>query len=161
MKTNIINQETIFEILIQLIRISKKFNEIENLNIDIGNGEKLYPSEIHIIVAVGNNKGKTVTELSKIFGITKGAVSQVVNKLALKDFINKERNKEYGKEIILSLTDKGHKAFEIQNEFHKNMEIEFIKYLENYTSDEITAYLEIMGKIEEYVDEFFKKGMIK
>lgn len=58
MKTHeIITQETVLKILMLFIRISKKFNEIESVSIDVGNGEKLYPSEIHVIVAIGSNRG--------------------------------------------------------------------------------------------------------
>jgi len=154
--TNEITRETLFKILAQFIRIKKKFDKIERMQVDIGDGEKLYPSEIHVIVAIGNNQGKTVTEISKKFGITKGAISQVVNKLLEKGFINKERNKAYGKEIILSLTKKGQKAFKIQDKFHQKMEIEFINHLETFTPQEIDSFMEIMAQIEEYIDTFLK-----
>ncbi len=160
MKTDEITHETIFGILTHFIRINKKFNELENMSIDIGDGEKLYPSELHVIVAIGNNQGNNVTKLSRIFGITKGAVSQVVNKLFDKGFVSKERNKDYGKEIILSLTEKGLMAFEIQDKFHNKMGIEFIKYLEAFTPEQIDSFLQIMSKIEEYVDTFLSNEIL-
>lgn len=159
MKTNEITHKTLHKILIQFIRTSKKFNEFEKMSIDIGNGEKLYPSEIHIIEAIGSNRANKVTELSYMFHITKGAVSQVVNKLHDKEFIHKERNKEFGKEIILSLTPKGQKAFEIQNELHKKMIIEFINYLESFEPEQIDSFVQILAKIEEYIDAFLNDGI--
>lgn len=156
MKANEITHETIFKLMIQFIRITKKFNELENMSIDVGIGEKLYPSEFHVIVALGNDYEKTVTGLSKRLDITKGAVSQVVNKLHVKGFINKERNKDYGKEIILSLTEKGRNAFKIQEDFHKKMEDEFIMHLEMITPEQMDSFLLILPKIEEYIDTFLK-----
>jgi DNA-binding MarR family transcriptional regulator len=157
MKTNEITHETIFELMIQFIRITKKFNELEKMSIDVGNGEELYPSEFHVIVAVGNDYEKTVTGLSKRFEITKGAVSQVVNKLHEKEFVNKERNKDYGKEIILSLTEKGWNAFKVQEDFHKKMGTEFIKHLEDITPEQMDSFLQILPKIEEYIDTFLRE----
>lgn len=154
MKDNKITHETLFKILFQFLRTTKKFNELEKMSIDIGNGEKLYPSEFHIIEAIGNKRGNKVTELSHKFHITKGAISQVVNKLQDKGFINKERNKNFGKEIILSLTPKGKKAFEIQNKIHKKMEKEFISYLESFSPEQVDSFVQIMSKIEEYIDAF-------
>lgn len=159
MKTNEITHETLHKMLIQFIRTSKKFNEFEKMSIDIGNGEKLYPSEIHIIEAIGSNRANKVTELSHIFRITKGAISQVVNKLYDKGFIHKERNKEFGKEIILSLTPKGQKTFEIQEELHKKMKNEFINYLESVEPEKIDSFILILAKIEEYIDAFLRNEL--
>ena len=156
MKPDQITHETIFKLMIQFIKITKKFNELEKMPIDIGIGEKLYPSEFHVIVAVGCGYENTVTGLSKRLDITKGAVSQVVNKLHEKEFINKERNKDYGKEIILSLTEKGHNAFKIQDDFHKKMENEFINHLENVTPQQMDSFLQILPKIEEFIDTFLR-----
>ena len=156
MKPDEITHETIFKIMIQFIRITKKFNELEKMSIDVGIGEKLYPSEFHVIVAVGSGYENTVTGLSKRLEITKGAVSQVVNKLHEKGFVNKERNKDYGKEIILSLTEKGQNAFKIQDEFHKEMETEFIQRLENVTPEQMDSFLQILPKIEDFIDIFLR-----
>ena len=156
MKPDEITHETMFKMMVQFLRITKKFNELEKMSIDVGIGEKLYPSEFHVIVAVGSGYENTVTGLSKRLEITKGAVSQVVNKLQDKDFINKERNKDYGKEIILSLTEKGQNAFKIQDDFHKKMEEEFINHLEMFTPEQIDSFLQVLPKIEEYIDTFLK-----
>jgi len=156
MKPDEITHETIFELMIQFIRITKKFNELEKMAIDVGIGEKLYPSEFHVIVAVGSGYENTVTGLSRKLDITKGAVSQVVNKLHEKGFVNKERNKDYGKEIILSLTEKGQNAFKIQEDFHRKMEVEFINHLEAVTPEQIDSFLLILPKIEEYIDTFLR-----
>ena len=156
MESDEITHETLHEILIQFIRTTKKFNELDKISIDVGNGEKLYPSEFHVIEAIGNNRGDKVTELSSNFGITKGAVSQVVNKLYEKGYINKERNKKFGKEINLSLTEKGQMAFQIQDKLHKNMEIEFISYLKSFEPEQIDSFVQILSKIEEHIDAFLK-----
>jgi len=156
MNNDEITHETLYKILIQVLRTTKKFNELERMSIDIGNGEKLYPSEFHIIEAIGNNRGNKVTELSQKFGITKGAVSQVVNKLYEKGYVHKERNIKFGKEIILSLTEKGQNAFEIQAKLHRKMETEFIKYLKSFEPEQIDSFIQILAKIEEYIDAFLR-----
>ncbi len=157
MKNNEIASEALFKIMVLFLRITKKFHELEKVSIDIGEGEKLYPSELHVIEAVGNGYGNKVTVLSEKFGITKGAVSQVVNKLYEKGFINKERNEKYGKEIIISLTEKGWTAFELQDEWHKRMETEFIDYLETFTPEKIDSFLQILGKMEDFIDTFLRE----
>lgn len=156
MKQDKITPETLHGLLIQFIRTTKKFNEFEKMSIELANSEKLYPSELHIIGAIGRNQANKVTELSYMFHITKGAVSQVVNKLHNKGFVTKQRNKDFGKEIILSLTPKGQEAFEIQNELHEKLKNEFIEYLSTFSPEQIDSFIQIMSKIEDYIDAFLK-----
>jgi DNA-binding MarR family transcriptional regulator len=155
-----ISRETIFEILTLFIRINKKFNRIESHSIGVGDGVKLYPSELHIIEAIGYNYAVNVTSLSRQFGITKGAVSQVVNKLSRKGFVSKERSRIDGKGIILSLTNEGWLAFSILDKFHDRMGKMFINFLESYTSEQIDSFLEIMGSVEDYVDTFLNDELV-
>jgi DNA-binding MarR family transcriptional regulator len=94
------------EIIWLLFRLANRFSELEKTPVSFGTGEVLYPSEIHMIEAIGKNRGRTVTELCGRFGITKGAVSQTIGKLAAKGYIKKVRNADFGKEVLLSLTKK-------------------------------------------------------
>ena len=140
-----ITHEKLFEIFMQLMRIGRMLKDIENFTLLIDEGETLYPSEIHVIAAVGNDLANRVTILSQKFGITKGAVSQVVNKLSNKGYLKKE---SLGKEIILSLTPKGQLAFDMQDELHKKVEANFVDCLDNLSPEDIDSFLEILGRIE-------------
>lgn len=144
------------KMMMQFIRVNKKFQKFDKNPIELGMGQKLYPSEIHILDAIGNGTGNNVTVLSQKFGITKGAVSQVVNKLHEKNLIKKEKNPGNAKEIILSLTDEGRNAFKIQDDQNKNFEYEFFNYFKNLKQDEIDSFFEIMDKIDQFMDRFLK-----
>ena len=154
MKKSELSHEKTIELMVSFIRITKKFNELEKVSIDMGDGEKLFPSELHILDSIGNNYGNSVTELSKSFEITKGAVSQVVNKLFEKGYLKKERKTGQAKEIMLSPTEKGWKAFKILDDVHRNMENEFFKYLYTVESEKINSFIEIMDRIEDFIDTF-------
>ena len=151
-----IDSEKLQKILIQFIRTTKKFNDFENVPIELKNGEILYPSQLHVLDAIGNNRANNVTELSDFFHITKGGISQIVNKLYERDFIQKERNEDFGKEVLLTLTLKGEDAFHILNGIHKRMEEDFISYLEGFSQVEVDSFIEILGKIELLIDAFLK-----
>jgi len=64
MKKSELSHEKTIELMVSFIRITKKFNELEKVSIDMGDGEKLFPSELHILDSIGNNYGNSVTELS-------------------------------------------------------------------------------------------------
>jgi DNA-binding MarR family transcriptional regulator len=142
------------KMMMQFIRINKKFQKFEKNPIEFGVGQKLYPSEIHILDAVGNNIGNNVTVLSQKFGITKGAVSQVVNKLHEKNLIKKEKILGNAKEVQLSLTNEGRNAFKIQDDLHKTFENEFFNYFKNLEQDKVDSFCEIMDKIDHFMDKF-------
>ncbi len=160
MENTEIKHEVTFKMMVLILRITKKFNELEKMSIDIGSDEKLYPSELHVIDSVANNYGNSVTEMSKKFGITKGAVSQVVNKLFDKGFLKKDKKLGNSKEIVLSLTEKGWKAFYIMDEVHKQMEEEFFSYMDDIEEEKLESFIEIMGKIEEFIDTFLKHELL-
>ena len=85
------NEKILGEIMEQFIRIVNKFNRFEKVPMDFGVEEMLYPSEIHTIEAIGNNSRINVSQLAELLGITKGAVSQMINKLVRKQFVKKTK----------------------------------------------------------------------
>jgi len=152
-----ISHEKTLQMMFMFIRITKKFSELEKFSMDIGDDERLYPSELHILDAIGNNYGNNVTDISKKFQITKGAVSQVVNKLFEKGYLKKERKKGYSNEITLSPSEKGWKAFKLLDEMHRKMEDEFFKHLGSVESEKVDNFMEIMTRIEEFIDTFLRQ----
>lgn len=147
---------TTLKLLAKIMTVAKKFNEVEKISIDLGNGEKLYPSELHVLNVIGKEYANSVTEISNQFRVTKGAVSQVVNKLFEKGLLTKERSKGYGNEIRLSLTDKGLKAYKIQDDMHKRIEKDFFEHLGDLEQEKIDSFYEIMDEVEDLIDNFLK-----
>src|SRR5215470_1752708 len=94
-------------------RIFLKHEALEKEPLDLGNGDKLHGSQIHMIEAIGKEYSKTVTKLSEYFKVTKGAVSQIVSKLHKDGYLTRTKQTGNDKEIILGLTKKGWKAFDV------------------------------------------------
>jgi DNA-binding MarR family transcriptional regulator len=148
------NTKTIQNIREQVTRFVNLFNKIESIPFDVGNGDLLYPSEMHTIEALGNNKGKTVTELCALFGVTKGAVSQTIAKLDIKGYVKKSRNADYPKEIDISLTPSGKAVFEKHKRFHESMDKELEEFLSAYPSEKISELQQIFVLMSAYVEKF-------
>lgn len=110
-----------------LVRISSMLKSMDKKAGDFGTGELLNPFEIHLIAAIGGGAGQTVTELADWFFVTKGAISQVVGKLARAGYIDRERNPQNGKEILLTLTGKGDVARIGHEEFHRELNLELLE----------------------------------
>ena len=121
----------------------KSFDEIEKTPKDFGTGDLLYGSEIHTVVAIGENPGSNMTEIARIMDITKGGVQKFTKKLLAKDLIYKTRLPDNKKEVIYGLTKKGNIAFKMHEEFEQRrfgkiydvmdaMEEKELKVLENF-----------------------------
>jgi DNA-binding MarR family transcriptional regulator len=129
-------------------RILMKYDVMEKVPIDIGDGYRLNASHIHMIEAVGKGYGKTVTALSGYFMITKGAVSQIISKLYNKGYITKTKRKGNDKEIILELTEKGWKAFECHEEYGETAMNDVMQIGNKYDEGELNSFLNILKDID-------------
>jgi DNA-binding MarR family transcriptional regulator len=146
------NEKILAEIMEQFVRIVNKFNQFEKVPMDFGVEEMLYPSEIHTIEAIGKNFRINVTQLAELLGITKGAVSQMVNRLVRKKFVKRIKFPPSEKETFLELTPKGRKAFEGHEKFHHDMYLDFLKYTENISNKDFRKFKDIFTKIEHHLD---------
>ncbi len=138
-------------------RFLSKFAKIDHLPNDYGIGESLFPSEIHTIEAIGKNQKINITELAKIMTITKGATSQMIIRLTKKGFVQKTRSGDNEKEVRLTLTTNGKKAYSGHEKHHKKFKNELWKCLENVTPEECRKFKKIMEKIETHIDSYIEK----
>lgn len=141
----------------QLVKIAYKLTELESNPIDFGTDELLYPSEIHTIDAIGK-QCDTVTAISLKFGITKGAVSQVILKLHKKGYIHKVRNIAYSKEILLSLTEKGVTAYQAHKKLHETMDVEMVQVIGGYSNEDLLTFQNMLIQLEKQVDKYILLG---
>ena len=135
-------------------RILMKYDALEKESLDMGNGEKLSAVNIHTIEAIGKEYGKTVTALSEYFMITKGAVSQVITKLHKDGYVSKVKKKGNNKEVILELTKKGWKAFEIHEKINKTVMGDLMQVGNKYSTDETSSFLKMLGDIDLLFSQF-------
>lgn len=145
----------------EINRLVNKYNKLEKMPFDIGGGEMLYPSEMNMIEAIGKKTGNTVTELCIVFGVTKGAISQLITKLALKGYVQKVKNEAYSKEIELSLTDKGQEVFLKHGRFHKEMDQSMEQLLCNISSEKLTVFREILKLVDNHLDMYMNLSQKK
>jgi DNA-binding MarR family transcriptional regulator len=147
-------QDLMQEGLAIFTRILMKYDALEKEPLDMGNGEKLSAVNIHTIEAIGKEYGKTVTVLSEYFMITKGAVSQVITKLHKDGYVSKVKKKGNDKEIILELTKKGWKAFELHERLNEVAMGDWAQIRNKYSADETASFLKILSDIDLLFSQF-------
>jgi DNA-binding MarR family transcriptional regulator len=135
-------------------RIFMKYDILEKSPVDIGIDDKLNGAQIHMIEAVGKGYGETVTELSKYFMVTKGAVSQIISRLHKMGYIAKTKRTGNDKEIILELTDKGHAAFQIHEKYNESTVAVLMHLMKKYDQNEAETLLSMLTDIDQMLGVF-------
>jgi DNA-binding MarR family transcriptional regulator len=83
-----------------------------------GDGETLFPAEIHVVSEIKENKGIHITALAERLGVTVGAVSQMLMKLEKKALVIKERDVQNQSRFLLELTPAGELIHKNHLRFH-------------------------------------------
>lgn len=155
------DEELILEGWALFTRIFMKFDILGKAPLEISPGEKLSASFVHMIEAIGKGYGNTNTTLSRYFLITKGAVSQIIAKLYAMGYVAKTKRKGNDKEIILELTQKGWRAFELHEKGNEPTLNNLKKFPAKYSEDELHSFLNILTDIEQLLSHSFQQKVRK
>ena len=129
-------------------RIMNKMKRIEQKPRRFGTDFLLYPSEIHTIDAIGRNAGINVTALAALQGVTKGAVSQTLQKLVKKGMVIRMKDEMSDREVLLKLSDTGRVAYQAHADFHSQIDPELMAIIEQ-ADDANMAFMEKVFKATE------------
>lgn len=131
----------------EIFTIIRLFEEEKKKPIDYGNGVLLYHGEMQFLEAIAKYPGENVSKLSKRLGITKGAITQMVDKLKQKELIQIVSYTDNKKEKYFVLTDKGQSAIDRHRYLHRqsNEKIcHFISTLDAKEADAVFRFLELI-----------------
>jgi len=137
----------------KFFRIINKHGRLESLPFHFDEGIEMTHRELHVIQAVGERKRINITELGSHFGVTKSAASQMVTKLVKKDFIEKKPAAHSNKELQLTLTQRGWKAFRIHEKFHGQHMSDVVDRLSAFSLSQIATASVLLEVLENAVDE--------
>ena len=121
--------------------ITEEFKDISN-------------NDMHIIDAIGIEEPRRMSVIAKKLTVTMGTLTTNMNNLEDKGYIMRERSKKDKRVVLVSLTDKGRRAFFHHRDFHKHMIRAILKDL---NEDEIKILIMCLQNL----DAFFCKMQSK
>ena len=140
--------------------IKQKFNSLIKLAHRLDTEPRAYGTdimltgvEIHLIELIGDNKNPSVTEIARLFGVTKGAISQRLKQLEQKGIIQKNVDPDNASRSIITLTSKGNVAYFAHKHWHETMDGGFKEYFDNLQPEKVAIIEEFLTKVE----DFFKR----
>ena len=82
--------------------------------------------------AIGDGEAKNMSSIAKLIGVTVGTLTIAMNNLVKKGYVVRTRSEEDRRVVLISLAEKGKKAYVRHQEFH----LEMIKAMREGLSDE-------------------------
>lgn len=128
---------------------------------DYGTGVPLTMIESHTLTYIDDHPGTTVTELTRFWHKTKGAISQIVTRLEQNGLVSKQKKEDNAKLVRLYTTEAGARA----SNAHKMYDIiDITKTLgeigEKCTPEEIDTFFRVMQVYYEVISKDFEENQI-
>lgn len=109
---------TLNEVLVKLFR---DINAIEERAIKMGEYKELTLNDMHVIEAIDIHEPKNMSSVAKSLSVTTGTLTISVNGLVKKGYVNRTRSEADRRVVLISLTEKGRRAFAQHQSFHQEM----------------------------------------
>lgn len=106
------------EVLVHLFNHTLKIEEESLIKDEF---KDISMNDMHIIEAVGDGEPKNMSSIARIVGVTVGTLTIAMNNLVKKGYVIRTRSEKDRRVVLISLADKGKKAFRRHEEFHLQM----------------------------------------
>lgn len=104
-----------------LVRLFRNINAIEESVIKQNEYQNITTNDMHVIEAIGMKESKNMTAVARSLMVTTGTLTIAVNGLVKKGFVERSRSEEDRRVVLVSLTEKGRKAYVSHQRFHEEM----------------------------------------
>ena len=104
-----------------LVSLINEIWELEEKAIITDEFKDLTNNDMHVIEAVGIREPRNMSSVAKTLGITVGTLTISINGLVKKGYVHRVRSDADRRVVLVSLTEKGEKAYYHHEEFHREM----------------------------------------
>ncbi|MEK4759982.1 MarR family transcriptional regulator [Viridibacillus sp. FSL E2-0187] len=136
-------EKSFHEMMETIYELSRHISSYESIPRKYGTDDDLFMVEAHTINLIGDKTQTNISELSRLTNKTKGALSQMVDRLIKKDMLTKTKNPLDNREVIIQLTNKGKVVYDFHKELDKVNYRELLKGLEQFYEEDFIKYEKI------------------
>ena len=104
-----------------LVRLFRNVNVIEERAIRTGEYNDVTTNDMHVIEAIGMDEAKNMTSVARSLDVTTGTLTIAVNSLVKKGYVDRVRSEEDRRVVLISLSEKGKRAYLHHRKFHDRM----------------------------------------
>lgn len=107
-------------------------------------------NDMHIIEAIGVGEANSMSIIAKKLSVTVGTLTTNMNGLEKKGYILRERSVEDKRVVLVTLTEKGQKAFYHHRDFHKKM---IRALIQDLNQDEMEILYRCLANLNNFLTE--------
>lgn len=112
-------------------------------------------NDMHIMEAIGVKEPKNMSQIAAKMYVTVGTLTVNMNNLEKKGYVERRRSTEDKRVVLVTLTEKGRKAFFHHRDYHKAMIHAAVRGLEE---DEMQALMNCLNKLDQFFEEKQKES---
>ena len=134
-----------------LVRLFHDIMTLEEKAIRTGEFCEISNNDMHIIEAIGISEPRNMSAIAKTLLVTVVTLTIAVNNLVKKGYVNRTRSEKDRRVVLISLTEKGKRAYEHHRQFHEKMIKATIQNM-NPQEEEVLAQAltNLIGFFEQY-----------
>jgi DNA-binding MarR family transcriptional regulator len=116
-----------------------------------GEFKDISKNDMHIIDAIGNSEIKNMSTLAKKLRVTVGTLTIAINNLVKKGYVERLRSKEDKRVVLVSLSEKGQRAFNSHSMFH----LEMVKCItKGLNKGQVEDLIQMLKKIQFFIGAY-------
>jgi DNA-binding MarR family transcriptional regulator len=115
-----------------------------------GTNVDIHGSEIYLMKNIADHEASHISELARILGVSKSAVSQMVFRLKKKGLAYKETDPENRTRYLVKLTEKGKAAHARHMRLRHEIFTTFLDDLEMFNDDEVEQFTGFIDRIRKF-----------
>lgn len=143
------------EIIGQFIRLIESTANKKMKKIDFGRDFQLYRGEIHLIKALGDHPGLSISDISRYFGVSRAVVSKNIGKLEKQGYVKKLTDEQRKNRLLILLTDLGQKAYLQHQSFHEQNDAYMFEFLGTLDEKELKAVSKFLDCAQRMIQNHF------
>ena len=130
-----------------LVRLFRNINVIEERAICTGDYKDVTANDMHVIEAIGVAGPQTSSAVARRLSVTVGTLTKAIDRLTRNSYVLRERSDEDKRLVLLSLTEKGDRAYFHHQNFHKEM---VRSALDGFSDKETGILVKSLGGLVDY-----------
>lgn len=140
--------ETVNSILVKLFR---DILDIEERALITSEYRDVSVNDMHIMEAIGIQEAKNMSTVARTMSVTVGTLTIAINHLVKKGYVERIRSEADRRVVLVSLTEKGEKAYLHHKIFHEKMVMAVLDGLNPKETEDLTKALLKLEKFFETV----------
>ena len=136
--------ETVNDVLVKLF---KEITGIEEKALITSEYKDISMNDMHVIEAIGVQEPKNMSAVARTLSVTVGTVAIAINNLVKKGYVKRVRSEKDRRIVLVSLSEKGERAYAHHRMFHERM---VLAVLEGLDKEETEVLMKALGNLQRF-----------